>query len=296
MRIPQNKLHWYAAFHDEGHHPHIHMMVWSEDPKEGYLARKGISAMRSKLTGTIFKEELQDLYVRKETVYRRSVETAQEKLRQLTEQLEQRTAPDSQIEHLMQELSAQLAQTGGKHQYGYLPKPTKALVDAIVDRLAVLPEVAACYEQWQCVKDELVRFHNQNPREHLPLSQQKEFRVIQNMVIREADRTRETRRDIVLPLPEKEAAATEGPVLSSPPQPTTDLEQPQNVTPVQDSAALPDTLRLLHHMSRIFQHDAQISPVTMRIDSKRRKKLMQKRLAMGHKQDDHEQNYGQTLQ
>ena len=294
MRIPQNNLHWYAAFHDEGHHPHIHMMVWSEDPKEGYLTRKGISVMRSKLTGTIFKEELQDLYVRKETVYRRSVETAQEKLRQLTEQLEQRIAPDGQIEHLMQELSAQLAQTGGKHQYGYLPKPAKALVDAIVDRLAVLPEVAACYEQWQCVKDELVRFHNQNPREHLPLSQQKEFRVIQNMVIREADRTRETRRDIAFPLPAEEAAvAAEIPVQSSPHRPTAGAEQPQDVTPVQDSATLPATLRLLHHMSRIFRHDAQISPVTMRIDSKRRRRLQEKRMALGHKRDDHEEEQRQ---
>ena len=198
----------------------------------------------------------------------------------------------------MQELSAQLAQTGGKHQYGYLPKPAKALVDAIVDRLAVLPEVAACYEQWQCVKDELVRFHNQNPREHLPLSQQKEFRVIQNMVIREADRTRETRWDIVLPLPAEEAAA-EAPMQLSPPRPTTVAEQPQDITPVQDSAALPPTLRLLHHMSRIFQHDAQISPVTMRIDSKRRKRLQEKRMALGHKRDDHEeeqrQHSGQAL-
>ena len=82
-------------------------------------------------------------------------------------------------------------------------------------------------------------------------------------------------------------------MLSSLPRPTTEAEQPQNVTPVQDSAALPATLRLLHHMSRIFQHDAQISPVTMRIDSKRRRRLQEKRMALGHKRDDHEEEQRQ---
>ena len=187
LRIPPDKLRWYAAFHDEGHHPHVHMMVWSDDPKMGFLAKKGIFAMRSKLTGTIFREELKDVYIRKERIYKRSIQTVQEKLLELTTQMEQRACPDTGIEQMMLELSQQLSQLSGKHQYGYLPKPVKATVDAIVDRLAVLPEVAACYEQWNQVKDELVRFHNQNPRQHLPLSQQKEFRVLLNAVIREAE-------------------------------------------------------------------------------------------------------------
>lgn len=187
LRIPPDKLRWYAAFHDEGHHPHVHMMVWSADPKMGFLAKKGIFAIRSKLTGTIFREELKDVYIRKESIYKRSIQTAQEKLLELTTQMEQRACPDTGIEQMMLELSQQLSQLSGKHQYGYLPKPVKATVDAIVDRLAVLPEVAACYEQWNQVKDELVRFHNQNPRQHLPLSQQKEFRVLLNAVIREAE-------------------------------------------------------------------------------------------------------------
>ena len=143
--------------------------------------------MRSKLIGTIFREELKDVYIRKEEIYKRSIQTAQDKLLELTTQMEQRACPDTGIEQMMLELSQQLSQLSGKHQYGYLPKPVKATVDAIVDRLAQLPEVAACYAQWNQVKDELVRFHNQNPRQHLPLSQQKGFRVLLNAVIREAE-------------------------------------------------------------------------------------------------------------
>ena len=278
LRIPQDKLRWYAAFHDEGHHPHVHMMVWSDDPRMGHLTKKGIFAMRSKLTGTIFREELKDVYIRKESIYKRSIQTAQEKLLELTAQMEQRTCPDTGIEQMMLELSQQLSQLSGKHQYGYLPKPVKATVDAIVDRLAQLPEVAACYEQWNQAKDELVRFHNQNPRQHLPLSQQKEFRVLLNAVIREAEHIRPT---------EDPAAKTaeQAPL----PPPIAVAERPRDTVAAQNTSMLPATPRLLHHLDNIFRHDALISPATLRIDSKRRRRLQEKRMAMGHKRDDHEE-------
>ena len=52
-------------------------------------------------------------------------------------------------------------------------------------------------------------------------------------------------------------------------------------------------------MGQIFRDNAAppSNPMGIRIDSKRRKKLMQNRLAMGHKQDDHEQtqDYEQRL-
>lgn len=277
LRIPQDKLRWYAAFHDEGHHPHVHMMVWSDDPRMGHLTKKGIFSMRSKLTGTIFREELKDVYIRKEEIYKRSIQTAQDKLLELTTQMEQQACPDTGIEQMMLELSQQLSQLSGKHQYGYLPKPVKATVDAIADRLAQLPEVAACYAQWNQVKDELVRFHNQNPRQHLPLSQQKEFRVLLNAVIREAEHIRLTEEAVVKTIEQ---------IL--PPSPIAAAEQSQDIPKAQNVNILPATLRLLHHLGNIFRHDALISPTTLRIDSKRRRRLQEKRMAMGHKQDDQE--------
>lgn len=282
LRIPQDKLRWYAAFHDEGHHPHVHMMVWSDDPRMGHLTKKGIFSMRSKLTGTIFREELKDVYIRKEEIYKRSIQTAQDKLLELTTQMEQQACPDTGIEQMMLELSQQLSQLSGKHQYGYLPKPVKATVDAIADRLAQLPEVAACYAQWNQVKDELVRFHNQNPRQHLPLSQQKEFRVLLNAVIREAEHIRLTEEAVVKTIEQ---------IL--PPSPIAAAEQSQDIPKAQNVNILPATLRLLHHLGNIFRHGALISPTTLRIDSKRRRRLQEKRMAMGHKRDDHEEEQRQ---
>lgn len=288
MRIQTDDFRWYAAYHDEGHHPHVHMMAWSDDPRMGHLTKKGIFAMRSKLTGTIFREELKDVYIRKESIYKRSIQTAQEKLLELTAQMEQRTCPDTGIEQMMLELSQQLPQLSGKHQYGYLPKPVKATVDAIVDRLAQLPEVAACYAQWNQVKDELVRFHNQNLRQHLPLSQQKEFRVLLNAVIREAENM-PTRFSVVLheEPPDLEETDTPEHPAHTPPQGNTQIPQRTEDVP-QQAGTLSATIHLLHHMSRIFRHDALISPATLRIDSKRRRRLQEKRMAMSHKRDDHE--------
>lgn len=175
------------------------------------------------------------------------------------------------------------------HVYGYLPKPTKELVEQIVDRLARLPEVAACYEQWNMVKDELVQFHNQNPRQRLPLSQQKEFRVLLNAVIREAE-SMPTRFPVVLheEPPDLEETDTPEDPAHTPPQGNTQIPQRTEDVP-QQAGTLSATIHLLHHMSRIFRHDALISPATLRIDSKRRRRLQEKRMAMGHKRDDHEE-------
>ena len=73
MRIPPEKFRWYAAYHDEGHHPHIHMMAWSDDPKVGFLTQKGIASIRSKMTNEIFRDEMTELYIRKDAAYKESM-------------------------------------------------------------------------------------------------------------------------------------------------------------------------------------------------------------------------------
>ena len=90
----------------------------------------------------------------------------------------------------METLAGMLAEVKGKKVYGYLKKPVKAQVDTIVDELAGVPEVAECYVQWNRMRDELERYYKDNPRKHLPLSQQQEFKAIKNMVIREAEELR----------------------------------------------------------------------------------------------------------
>ena len=188
MKIPPNQFRWCAAFHDEMHHPHIHMMVWSADPKQGYLTEQGIEVMRSKLTNDIFQDELLHLYKQKDQSYQEVRDTAQEAMRDLVQEMKSGVCDCPAIEDKLFTLSEMLQDTKGKKVYGYLKKPVKAQVDAIVDELAQLPAVAECYEVWNRLRDELENYYKDKPREHLPLSQQKKFKAIKNVVIREAER------------------------------------------------------------------------------------------------------------
>ena len=190
MKIPPAQLRWYAAFHDEGHHPHIHVMVWSADSKKGYLTKDGIRSMRSALTNEIFQDELHSLYQRKDISYKQVTAAARDKIRDLTKEMEQGICDNPIILEKMQQLSHALGSVTGRKVYGYLPKAVKSQVDDIVNELAQIPEVAECYDVWNDLRDELEGYYKEKPRQHLPLSQQKEFRAILNTVIQEAENLR----------------------------------------------------------------------------------------------------------
>ena len=190
MKIPPKDFRWRAAFHDEKHHSHIHMMAWSSDPKQGYLTEKGIEQMRSKLSNEIFRDDLLSLYQQKDLSYRQVRDAAMEAMEQLIQEMKSGLCDSPVIAGQMETLAGMLSEVKGKKVYGYLRKPVKAQVDAIVDELAVLPEVAECYEHWNRLRDELERYYKDTPREHKPLSQQSEFKAIKSMVIREAEELR----------------------------------------------------------------------------------------------------------
>jgi len=190
LRIPVESFRWYAAFHDESTHPHIHMMVWSDDAKQGFLTKDGIAKMRSVLTNDIFENELHSLYVKKDLAYKELTGTAQEVMQKLIDSMKSRVCANPVIEQKMTELVAALENTTGKKQYGYLRKPLKDIVDTIVDELATDPAVARCYDAWHSVREEIGDFYNSREKERPPLSKQKEFRRIKNMVIAEAENIR----------------------------------------------------------------------------------------------------------
>ena len=190
MKIPPKDFRWRAAFHDEKHHPHIHMMVWSADPKQGYLTEKGIEKMRSQLSNEIYRDELLSLYQEKDLSYQQVRDAAMEAMGRLIREMKSGLCDSPIIASQMETLADMLSEVKGKKVYGYLKKPVKARVDAIVDELARLPEVAECYEQWNRMRDELEGYYKDSPREHLPLSQQQEFKAIKNMVIWESEELR----------------------------------------------------------------------------------------------------------
>ena len=268
MQIPPSQLRCYAAFHDEGAHPHIHMMLWSDDPKYGFLRKNNLRHLQSVLTNTIYADELKEVYIQKDIAYKNVTEAARETMRNIIDRIEHIAEPPLSIQQKLLELANELASVSGKKQYGYLKKALKELVDSIADELETIPEVAAYYAAWNGLRDTLEGYYKSTPRQHNPLSQQKEFRAIKNAIVQAAERLR-------LQLEESSA------------QTSTNLTVPSEYL-------LHATVKLFRQLGQIFRENATppSNPMGIRIDSKRRKKLMQKRLAMGHRQDDHEQAQG----
>ena len=304
FHIPASALHWYAAYHDADTHPHIHMMIWTD--QETVLKRDAVVKLRSAMTNSIFQAELENLYIRKDAAYKDVTEAARTAMHGLVDRLESIENPPESIQQKMLELALELRAAGGKKQYAYLKKSLKDMVDSIVDELEKLPEVAAYYAVWNGLRDTLGGYYKNRPRQHNPLSQQKEFRAIKNAIIQEAERLRQQMEQARTaseqkPSQEEETSSEETSTGASA-NPTLASESASSATSysvrLPSEYLLDSTVRLFHQVGQIFRDNAAppSNPMGIRVDSKRRKKLMQKRLAMGHKQDDHEQNYGQTLQ
>ena len=191
MKIPLEDFRWYAAFHDEGNHPHVHMMAWSAKPNQAYLSKDGIRQIKSTLTNQIFRQELLHVYEQKSKSRDKLVAEARKAMLELAKAMREMTCIHPEAEQMIWNLSRQLGQVGGKKTYGYLPKPMKKLVDEIVDQMARLPTVDACYQTWWELQCQVEDYYSEGKKRlHSPPSQQKEFRQIKNAVIREAEHIR----------------------------------------------------------------------------------------------------------
>ena len=190
MKIPPNDFRWYAAFHDEGEHPHIHMMAWSAKPGQAYLSKEGIRQIKSKLTNDIFRNEMLHLYEQKSESRDELVRESRRAMLELVRAMQDGVCDHPNAEQLMLELAAQLGTVKGKKSYGYLPKRLKNLVDKIVDEMERLPVVSKCYDQWLLLQSKVDAYYHDKPQKSVPLSKQKEFTQIKNAVIQEAERLR----------------------------------------------------------------------------------------------------------
>lgn len=187
-KIDSRNLKWYAAFHNESHHPHVHLVLYSTKPSEGYLTRKGIDTMRSTYAHDIFRQEFMSIYEKKTQQREQLKEQADKSLLFLLQQMQRGVCHNEKIMEQMQLLSKRLNNTGGKKVYGYLKADVKVIVNSIVDELAKEECVSACYRAWLESRNEILRYYKDTMPEPPPLSEQKELKSIKNMVIREAVR------------------------------------------------------------------------------------------------------------
>lgn len=203
FKIPLNELKWYGAFHNEGHHPHVHIIIYSNKADEGYLSHIGIDKMRSSLANTIFEDDMYHI-AEEQTKIRNELKTDWKKLlKEIFARIETGTYENEEIKNKLIELSIRLNNTKSKKVYGYLKKDVKELIDSIVDLLAEDEEISKLYDLWYEEKYKILRMYSNQMPPKIPLSENKEFKSIKNDIIREALRILMTEEGDIKMLPPK---------------------------------------------------------------------------------------------
>ena len=186
LKIPPTHLKCYAAFHNEGHHPHVHLSAYSTKPGEGFLTKQGMGIIRSALAQEIFRQDLISVY-QQQTAHRDELRrVSREKVAGLVEQINQGGCENPQVEQLLRELANRLSKMKGKKVYGYLRPELKSLVNQIVDELAKDERIAQLYDLWYQDKQAARNVYDERPLQRVPLSENSDFKPIRNAVVQAA--------------------------------------------------------------------------------------------------------------
>lgn len=180
--ISLSNLQWYAGFHNKDHHPHIHLVVYSKDGKQGWITKKTIEDMRRLFGNDIFHNE-QYKFFQMETQQRDMVK---ERVKDLLEDVFSMYPVSLEIHSLFETLQQQLKNHSGKKVYGYLPKEIKETVNQIVAEFAKDEDVAELYAEWNKITREKLSLYYEKKEPDIPLELNKEFRSLKNDIIRAA--------------------------------------------------------------------------------------------------------------
>lgn len=185
MKVPPEDLRWYAAFHNESHHPHVHIVAYSVG-KEPYLTEQGLLKMKSAFAREIFKQDLLQTY-EQQTEQRNALNReSRDVVAEIVEQMNSGEYANETVELMLRKLAEQLANTKGKKVYGYLPQTARNLVNGIVDELEKDARIQRLYGFWYEQREAVLRTYTDHLPERVPLSQNKTFRAVKNAVIQEA--------------------------------------------------------------------------------------------------------------
>ena len=186
LKIPLSNLRWYASFHNESHHPHVHLIAYSTVENEGYLTEKGVENLRSSFAKDIFQQDLLCIY-EKQTEHRNTLRVeAREIVEDLVSKINSEIYISASIQQKLLQLAEKLSKTKGKKVYGYLKADVKALVDSIVEELTSDDRIKKLYDLWYEQKENTIRIYTDEMPIRIPLVDNKEFKSIKNAVIKEA--------------------------------------------------------------------------------------------------------------
>ena len=269
MWIPTENFVWYGAFHNEGHHPHIHLMCYSKNPKEGYLGRQNLMKLRSSFANEIFRDELYHIYEQKDEVRDELKNYFDRKLKQA---MTMEDTDHPKAEALLWELSQKLKTAKHKKVYGRLEKENKILVDEIVKEISKDKKISQAYESWLGLKDDILSTYQNQERARKNLAEEPEFRNIKNMVLKAALELSEI--DEVIKKASEEEDHEKVNAQENWEERTKKYYQMQ---------AQKQFLLLMKHISHMIEEDYDRKKQQIHVDKKLMRKIMEKKEAHGQK-------------
>lgn len=291
LKIPMENLRWYAAFHNESHHPHVHLIAYSTVENEGYLTQNGVENLRSSFARDIFQQDLLCIY-EKQTEHRDKLRAeARDMVENLVSKINSEIYISASIQHKLLELADRLSKTKGKKVYGYLKPAVKSLVNSIVEELASDDRIKKLYDLWYEQKENTIRTYTDEIPDRIPLVNNKEFKSIKNAVIKEA---------LKLNLTEDVVEKSENSDNESVTKPF-EYEENTSAEPVFDSdrgflyprysiktnrkSAVASSLYLLRYLCNIIQNQLRFEEKqkVQRTDKKLQQKINDKKQAQGLK-------------
>lgn len=305
FKLTVDELRWYAAFHNESHHPHVHLMVYSAGKTKPYLTQKGIMDLRSAFANDVFADDLLCAY-EKQTEHRDELRSkSRDMIAEIVSRINSGGYDNPALEEMLLDLALRLSKTKGKMQYGYLKADVKAMVDEIVRELAADSNIAALYDLWYKKREEIIRTYTGELPKRIPLEDNPEFKSIKNAVIREAMKLARNRTEDV----EQAANDEQGEADEQLEEDEADRDRTEsndythqwNQTNNRSSKYAPHqstnhhspsrpaargVIRLMHHLCRMLQNglDSDRRRRLERIDRKLKRKIDEKKQAHGLKQ------------
>ena len=299
-KIPLANLKWYAAYHDTTHHPHIHLIVYSTDPRQGYLTQSGIEKIKSAFANDIFADELKSIY-QKQTMNRDELKAlAEDQMKDIGDNFKYSELDDPVLHGLIIKLKKQLDESSGKKVYGYLKKPVKQTVDEIFLELSKNEHIRDLYDKWCEFEKAKYRFYTAKEIDLPSLVDNKAFKPVKNMII-------QTVLDMNLPETETMITRGNGKTEEVSEQKQTDEEEmdyspadvtvsnnssdnePQEELQQKEQEALTSTvMSLFVNMCSIIRNDCAQQQRKMRtkVDKKLLKVIRKKKISLGYKYDD----------
>lgn len=269
MGIPLEHFVWYGAFHNEGHHPHIHLMCYSKNPREGYLGRQNLMKLRSSFANEIFQDELYHIYEQKDEVRDELKNYFDRKLKQA---MTMEYTDHPKAEALLWKLSQKLKTAKHKKVYGRLEKENKILVDEIVKEISKDRKISQAYESWLGLKDDILSTYQNQERARRTLAEEPEFRNIKNMVLKAA-----------LELSEIDEVIKKASEEENHEKVNAQENWEERTKKYYQMQAQKQFLLLMKHISHMIEEDYDRKKQQIHVDKKLMRKIMEKKAAHGQK-------------